>query len=214
MGTSVLSNGLVEVFQFKFESEFLKTVLVGLKTATTKALRRIEKSEFVNLADAHNLNSAIATPILFHNKLLGFISCFYKHSRTFSDFEHYQLESAAQQLGAVIVLLSQYAQHQLDDLRSALKIMERISTSEDDQAVRDRLVSETKVFLNADYCFISVPDDTGHKLIPNARTWSGASMFQSLKSPGGQKMESRASSLILGSSICQTMSRKIPITRT
>ncbi len=185
-GTSVFSDGAMEPFQFNCQSDFLKTVLLELKTATAKNLRSIEGLEFLDIADRYNINSAIAAPILFHNKVLGFIACLYEHARTFSDFEHYQLESAAQQLGAVIAY-RQHAQQQLDDLRSALQIMERISTAETDQAVRERLVEETKAFLHADHCFISTPDNTGDNLITNARTWSGGFDVPVIKITGQPK---------------------------
>lgn len=165
-----LSDGTANEFRLSIQSVFLRTLCRGKKTFVSKDLGGIEQFEFPNIINDYAVKSAIASPIVFNNELLGFISCYFESARTFSQFERFQMDSASQLIGAVVAYRLRTKQ-QLDDLSKVLSIMEELSAEDDDQRVREQLVNETKEFLRADYCFISTPNETGKGLVTSAKTW-------------------------------------------
>jgi signal transduction histidine kinase len=100
---------------------------------------------------------------------VGAVVCRYTKPRQASPFEHFLLDAAAQRIGAALTIRA-LGDHQLEELRLALRLMEVVAAAADDIALMNLLTSEVKSLLGADYCFVSVPDDTG-TLHLQAKTW-------------------------------------------
>lgn len=181
-----LDNGISDKFQVSNQSIFLRTLFSQTKIFNVKNIDDIEQFEFLSIVKDYNVKSVISLPIIFNNEILGFISCFFENARSFSQIEHYQLDSATHQIGAILAHRRR-TQKQLNDLTKILSIMKNLSLLTDDRSVREKLVRETKEFLQADYCFISIPDESGKKLVTSAKTWGDEFVVPKIKMTGKPK---------------------------
>lgn len=100
----------------------------------------------------------------------GIVACQYDKVRQPTQFEHYLLETAAQQISAAVAVRT-VGDTQLAELRRVVALMEKVAGAETEEQLLNLLTSEVKTILGADYCFISLPGRDGRVLWLRARTW-------------------------------------------
>ena len=127
--------------------------------------------------------AVFSAPLHLLDGRVGALACHYARARQPSPFEHFLLEAAAQRIAAAVTIRA-LGDHQLDELRQALRLMEIVAGAADDGAVVRLLTSEVRTLFRADYCFVSVPDDAGH-LHLQAKTWGGEFTVPSIAVTGG-----------------------------
>jgi len=113
--------------------------------------------------------AVFGSPLRFLDGVRGFLVCCYEEARQPSPFEHFLLETAAQRIADVIAIRT-LGDRQLTDMTSIVQLMESVTNTNDDRKLLPSLMREVKKLLNADYCFVSTPDES-KVLHQSYKTW-------------------------------------------